>query len=86
MVKPLSDGTLPDSFSLKQSVIEQRLMHNEVLAVRLCSTVDAQMIKNNAGKQLFACKHCRKIPGKIISISQSKVIQFLKVVSSQLGN
>ena len=54
MVKPLSDGTLLDSISLKQSVIEQRLMHNEVLAVKLRSTVDAQMIKNNAGKQLFA--------------------------------
>ena len=40
----LLDGALLDSFSLEQSVIKQRMTLDEVLAVKLRSAVDAQMI------------------------------------------
>ena len=37
-------------FSIK-SIIEQRLIHNEIMTVKLCTALDAQMIQDNAGKQ-----------------------------------
>ena len=40
----LLDGALLDSFSLEQSVIKQRMTLDKVLAVKLRSAVDAQMI------------------------------------------
>ena len=37
-------------FSIK-SIIEQRLIHNEIMTVKLCTALDAKMIQDNAGKQ-----------------------------------
>ena len=42
-----------DNFLLEQSVIEQRLTHDKMIAVKLHSAVDAAMIKNNASRQFF---------------------------------
>ena len=75
----LLDGTSLGSFSLEQSVMKQIMMHNEVLAVKLHSAVNVQMIQNNPGKQFFTSKHYRAIL-EVISISQSIVFQFLKVM------
>ena len=56
---------------------EDKATHNEI-TIKLGLAEDAQMIQNNAGKQFFTCKHNMKTLGKIISISQSTIFQFLK--------
>ena len=74
-----SDGTLLGSFLTEQSVIKQKPTHNEMIAVKLHSTVDVQMKQNNDEQQYFTCKDTSKILGNIIAISQI-IFQFLNVV------
>ena len=40
----LSDGTLLGSFLLEQCIVEQTLKHDEVMAVKRHSALDAQMV------------------------------------------
>ena len=64
-------GTLLDSFLQEQTVIDLKLTTNDEVM---------------AGKQFSSSKHNRKIFGKVISISQIKVFQFLKEAEAQLRN
>ena len=48
--------------------------------------VNAQIIYNNAGKQVFTSKNDRKTLGNEMFISQSMVFQFIKVVYTQMVN
>ena len=56
-----------------------------MIGVKLRSIGDSQVMQGNAGKQFYTFRHNRKT-GKVISISQSVLIQFLKVVWKQLEN
>ena len=56
------------------------------MGVKLRSAADPQIIYSNAGKQFLTRKHNRKTLGKVISISQNALIQFDKVMWTQLGN
>ena len=51
LVNLISNGTVLSSFQLEQSVIEQKLTQNSVMAIRLHTLIDIQMIWNNGGKQ-----------------------------------
>ena len=55
-------------------------MHSQVVAVKLCSAADIQMIWNNAEKEFFTCKHNSNKLGKVTSVSQSRVSQFFLIV------
>ena len=81
----LSNKTLIGRLLLEQKSLEQRLTH-KMMAARMQLVGDAQIIQSNTWKQFFTCKPGRKTEGKLISISQSIVFHFLKVVQTQLGN
>ena len=81
----LSNRTLIGRLLLEQKSLEQRLTH-KMMAARMQLVEDAQIIQSNTWKQFFTCKPGRKTEGKLISISQSIVFHFLKVVQTQLGN
>ena len=81
----LSNRTLIGRLLLEQKSLEQRLTH-KMMAARMQLVGDAQIIESNTWKQFFTCKPGRKTEGKLISISQSIVFHFLKVVQTQLGN
>ena len=81
----LSNRTLIGRLLLEQKSLEQRLTH-KMMAARMQLVGDAQIIQSNTWKQFFTCKPGRKTEGKLISISQSIVFHFLKVVQTQLGN
>ena len=81
----LSNRTLIGRLLLEQKSLEQRLTH-KMVAARMQLVGDAQIIQSNTWKQFFTCKPGRKTEGKLISISQSIVFHFLKVVQTQLGN
>ena len=81
----LSNRTLIGRLLLEQKSLEQRLTH-KMMAARMQLVGDAQVIQSNTWKQFFTCKPGRKTEGKLISISQSIVFHFLKVVQTQLGN
>ena len=80
----LSNRTLIGRLLLEQKSLEQRLTH-KMMAARMQLVGDAQIIQSNTWKQFFTCKPGRKTEGKLISISQSIVFHFLKVVQTQLG-
>ena len=81
----LSNRTLIGRLLLEQKSLEQRLTH-KMMAARMQLVGDAQIIQSNTWKQFFTCKPGRKTEGKLISISQSIVFHFLKVVQTQLGS
>ena len=81
----LSNRTLIGRLLLEQKSLEQRLTH-KMMAARMQLVGDTQIIQSNTWKQFFTCKPGRKTEGKLISISQSIVFHFLKVVQTQLGN
>ena len=56
------------------------------MGAKLCAAGDPQIMSSNAGKQFFTCKHNKKTLGKVISISQSVPIKFMKLVWKQSGN
>ena len=57
-----------------------------MMGVKLRSAWDLQIIYSNAGKQFFKCKHNSKTLGKLLSISQIVLIQFLNIVWTKSGN
>ena len=67
-------------------IIAKRLTHNEMMSAKLRSAGKPKIIQSNAGKPFFTCKDNIKTLGKVISISQSILIQYLKEVWTQLGN
>ena len=81
----LSNRTLIGRLLLEQKSLEQRLTH-KMMAARMQLVGDTQIIQSNTWKQFFTCKPGRKTEGKLISISQSIVFHFLKVVQTQLGS
>ena len=65
---------------------EKSLTHNEMMGAKLRSAEEPQIIQSNAGKPFFACKNYRKTLGKVMSISRSVIIQYLKEKWVKLGN
>ena len=53
-----------------------------LVVLKLRSVVDPQVIWNDSGKKFFTRKHNSKTLRKLISISQSVVIQFLKMLGA----
>ena len=51
VTQPISDGASLSNFELEQSAIEERVTHNSVMAIKLHSLIDIQVIRNNDGKQ-----------------------------------
>ena len=52
--------------------------------MRLCSAADSQIKQSNAGKVFEILQ--RKTLGQVISIFQNPLIQFIKLLWTQLGN